>query len=36
MAWTDVKQMGIIVGGLLAAVVALVVGLPARSASAMP
>ncbi len=28
VAWTDVKQMGIIVGGLLAAVVALVVGLP--------
>ena len=28
VAWTDVKQMGIIVGGLLAAVVALVAGLP--------
>ena len=28
VAWTDVKQMVIIVGGLLAAVVALVVGLP--------
>jgi SSS family solute:Na+ symporter len=28
VAWTDVKQMAIIVGGLLAAVVALVVGLP--------
>ena len=30
VAWTDVKQMGIIVGGLLAAVVALVAGLPAE------
>ena len=28
VAWTDVKQMVLIVGGLLAAVVALVVGLP--------
>ena len=28
VAWTDVKQMGLIVGGLVAAVVALVVGLP--------
>jgi Na+/proline symporter len=28
VAWTDVKQMGIIVGGLLAAVVALVLGFP--------
>lgn len=28
VAWTDVKQMYLIVGGLLAAVVALVVGLP--------
>jgi SSS family solute:Na+ symporter len=28
VAWTDVKQMGIIVGGLVAAVMALVVGLP--------
>ena len=28
VAWTDVKQMALIVGGLVAAVVALVVGLP--------
>jgi Na+/proline symporter len=28
VAWTDVKQMGIIVGGMVAAVLALVLGLP--------
>ena len=28
VTWTDVKQMGVIVGGVLAAVIALVVGLP--------
>ena len=28
VAWTDVKQMGLIVGGLIAAVIALVAGLP--------
>jgi Na+/proline symporter len=28
VAWTDVKQMGIVVGGLVCAVVALVLGLP--------
>jgi SSS family transporter len=28
VAWTDVKQMGIIVGGLAATVIALIVGLP--------
>ena len=28
VTWTDVKQMGVIVGGLLAAVAALVIGLP--------
>jgi Na+/proline symporter len=29
VAWTDVKQMGLIVGGLIAAVVVLIAGLPA-------
>ena len=28
VAWTDVKQMGVVVGGLVCAVVALVIGLP--------
>jgi Na+/proline symporter len=28
VTWTDVKQMGVIVGGLLAAVAALIIGLP--------
>jgi solute:Na+ symporter, SSS family len=28
VTWTDVKQMGVIVGGLLAAVTALIIGLP--------
>ena len=34
VAWADVKQMVVIVGGLLAVVAALVLGLRARSASA--
>ena len=30
VTWTDVKQMGVIVGGLIAAVVALIIGLPSH------
>ena len=30
VTWTDVKQMGVIVGGLLAAVAALIIGLPSH------
>ena len=33
VTWTDVKQMAVIVGGLLAAVISLIVGLPITSAS---
>ena len=36
VAWTDVKQMYLIVGGLTAACIALIMGCPTRSASATP